>query len=472
MYFRKSEYKARESKCLNGFIYVLIIFNSLFTSGCRKFIQVESPPTELMEERIFESDATAQSAIVGLYTKMNNSTGNMFCGGISLFSGLASDELINTTASTTYDPYQQNSLLASTSTLQSRFWANAYSIIYQANAILGGIQKSTGMSDSIKGQFSAEARLVRALVYFNLVQYFGDLPFVTGTDYSINSNLPRTGTGFILEQIETDLRDAILHLPAAPINNNARPNSWAARNLLARLLLYRENWEEAEREATAIIENSPYILVTGMNNVFLLNSQEILWKMLFVSNSVSINSPEGNFFIPSSSGSRPGFVLSPSLLSGFEPNDQRKTAWTKTVVINNQSYTYPYKYKVRSANTITEANIVFRKAEAYLIRAEARLRQGNTDGAKQDINRIRNRAGLPNTSANTVDEVSTAIVQERRIEFFAEWGHRWMDLKRWQLLEAVMTAQKPGLWQEYDRLWPIPFNEITLNAFLVQNPGY
>jgi len=121
---------------------------------------------------------------------------------------------------------------------------------------------------------------------------------------------------------------------------------------------------------------------------------------------------------------------------------------------------------------------VFRLAEQYLIRAEAKAQQG-TDmiGAAADLNVIRNRAGLANTTASTHDDLLAAVAHERQIELFAEWGHRWFDLKRTGQVDAVMSAVTPqknpsGTWKTYQQLYPVPQSEISKNPFLKQNAGY
>lgn len=116
--------------------------------------------------------------------------------------------------------------------------------------------------------------------------------------------------------------------------------------------------------------------------------------------------------------------------------------------------------------------MVFRLAEQYLIRAEARAQQGDATGAKADINAIRNRAGLPDTDADGQASILAAIEHERRIEFFTEWGHRWFDLKRTGRADAVLSPIKPN-WQSTDVLFPIPLQEIENNPNLLpQNAGY
>jgi hypothetical protein len=116
---------------------------------------------------------------------------------------------------------------------------------------------------------------------------------------------------------------------------------------------------------------------------------------------------------------------------------------------------------------------VLRLAEQYLIRAEARANQNNIAGAVDDINVIRTRAGLPAVSQGvSKDQCLLAIEQERRIELFTEWGHRWFDLKRTNRADAVLSTLKSPNWQSADRLYPIPQSELETDVHLNQNPGY
>jgi hypothetical protein len=110
-----------------------------------------------------------------------------------------------------------------------------------------------------------------------------------------------------------------------------------------------------------------------------------------------------------------------------------------------------------------------------LIRAEARAQQGNVSGAAGDLNVIRTRAGLPNTSATNSQGLLSAILLERRFELFTEYGHRWLDLIRTGNANAVMnivTPQKGGVWETTDELYPIMLTEIQSDPNLTQNPGY
>ncbi|MNR45889.1 SusD family protein [compost metagenome] len=115
---------------------------------------------------------------------------------------------------------------------------------------------------------------------------------------------------------------------------------------------------------------------------------------------------------------------------------------------------------------------MLRLAEQYLIRAEARCKLNNLSGARSDIDAVRTRAGLTAIhSGSNETQLLTAIETERLHEFFGEYGHRWLDLKRTERTTAVLSPVKAN-WQSTDVLFPIPQAQILINTKLTQNPGY
>src|SRR5690606_8806599 len=102
---------------------------------------------------------------------------------------------------------------------------------------------------------------------------------------------------------------------------------------------------------------------------------------------------------------------------------------------------------------------------------EARIHLNNLPAAASDINIIRKRAGLANTTADTKEELLVAVLKERAAEFFAEWGHRFFDLKRTGRLASVLSTMKPN-WASHHALLPLPEAEIRSNPKLLQNTGY
>ena len=252
-----------------------------------------------------------------------------------------------------------------------------------------------------------------------------------------------------------------------------QPNKWVATALLARALLYTSDWQGAAMQAGAVIENSSlFSLNANLNEVFLKNSTETIWQLK--PNGTTINSNEGNMFILISSPEL--FLLSDQLLKAFEPGDNRRRDWIDSIVVGGNVYYFPFKYKIKTGNDpFNEYSMVLRLAEQYLIRAEARAQINDLAGAQADVNAIRERAGLDDIYPPNQIEMLAAVAQERRVELFTEWGHRWLDLKRTDKIDTVMaviTPQKGGHWDSHQQLYPLPQTELINDQQLVQNPGY
>jgi len=436
--------------------------------ACKKFVTVDPPPTQVESSEIFKSDQAAISAAVGLYSRMGSAPLSITNGGITVYAALAADELYNTASSATYDGYTANAILPTDATGHERLWNFGYRNIYQANAVMEGLSASALVTDTLKRQLRGEMLVSRAMNYFYLVNIYGDVPLELGTDYRINSLLPRTPAAQVYNQVVQDLVEAQGLLKSAyPSAAKGRPNLWTATALLARVYLYQKNWAAAEAQATAVIGSGSYALATTPATVFSAASPETIWQ-LPRDNS---NTAEGANFVPSSATARPTFALTSFLLAALA-GDGRKTSWTGLNTVSGTPYYYPSKYKVRTTTPITEYYVLLRLAEQYLIRAEARAQQNNISGAQADINRIRTRAGLANTTPADQASLLTAIEKERQVELMFEWGHRWFDLKRTGRIDAVLGAEKGAAWQPTDALFPVPDAQLRANPLLVQNPGY
>ena len=454
-------------------IFWLVLYSLMISASCKKFVDIPVSPQQITTEAIFTNENTAISAVDGVYTFMRSASPSFENGALSIFPGLTADELYNTSSSSTYDPFYQNAIPSINTSIAGMFWTTPYNTIYRVNAILEGLSKSTGISAPVKRQLAGEMKVVRALTYFYLINLYGDVPLITSTDYKTSSAIPRTPVSRVYEQIFADLEDAREGLTSTyPSTGKVRPNKQSAEALLARVYLYQQDWANAEALSSSVINSGQYHLSEDLNSVFLIGSPETIWEI--ASPSEQKNTAEGASFIPVSPTVKPTFSISLSLLQAFEPGDQRKDNWTKSSKISGTTYFYPYKYKNRSLTSVTEYEVVLRLSELYLIRAEAEANgAGNgTSGAVTDLNRIRNRAGLLDY-AGSIDKSSllTAIYQERRVELFSEWGHRWFDLKRSGQANTVLAPLKPG-WQSFDALYPIPYTQVRTNPALVQNPGY
>jgi hypothetical protein len=456
------------------FLFIISIFTFLFV-GCNKMVEIDPPSTQLDARSVFENDATAMAAVNGLYSQLMTTNLAFANGGITVYAALSADELLPTAANVDYDAFVTNSIPATNSLgIYTRLWTPAFRGVYHANAVLEGLAASNTISDSLKRQLEGEMLVVRSLCYFYLTQIFGDVPLQLTTDYRSNGSMARTARSEVYRQLVIDLRKAKDMLsPTYPSAGKVRANKWTAAALLARVYLFQKDWTEAEREATEVLNSGVYPVggSAALSQVFLASSAEAIWQLMPV--STSVNTGEGNAFVPTSITTRPGFVLTANLLNAFENGDLRKGAWTRTAVINGLTYTYPAKYKVRTGTApYTEHVVVLRAAEQYLIRAEARTQLLKLGEALADVNIIRTRAGLPNSTATSQSSLLLAIEQERRVELFCEWGHRWLDVIRTGRSDALFGASKAPNWQATDVLYPIPQQERDANPQLSQNPGY
>jgi starch-binding outer membrane protein, SusD/RagB family len=454
---------------------IIIFAIAIFIFSCKKFIQVDPPINPITSEVVFGNDSSAISSLSGIYNEMmlgNNGTTQFSASGITIYTGMYSDELRYFTTQVG-DEFVKSSLTELSHETVSKFlWERAYRYIYTANLCIEQLTKSTKLTPWVKTKLLGEAKFVRAFCYFHLVNIFGGVPLPLGTDYRDNIILPKSTEDQVYQQIILDLQDAQTFLSSVYDNSGrVRPIKWAATALLARVRLYRGEWASAESRATDVINAGQYHLVSNLSLVFRKESEESIWQ-LPPANPL-VNTWEGSLLIPSSSTTTPpGYILTQSLLNAFDSGDARKTNWIGLKKFSSDTFYYAAKYKVKSSQSISENYVVLRLAEQYLIRAEARARQNKLDEALEDLNQIRRRAGLTDFYTTSSQELLTAIEHERRIELFAEWGHRWYDLRRTNRAHDVLGALKPTTWNARAILWPIPIGQIRANPALIQNPGY
>jgi hypothetical protein len=478
---------------------VTLVFSALFLFACNKPIVVDPPGNTVNEQNVFKTDATAIAVLNGIYSGMiGNGGGTIFNGSqsITLLAGLSADELTlySAVADNKLTAYYKNALSAATTlgNYGSEFWAGSggnglYSYIFICNAAIEGLNKSATLTPSVKQQLAGEAKFLRAFFYFYLVNLYGDVPLALSTDPKVNATLPRTPKAQVYQQIINDLMDAQNLLSSNFLNGSlvayqgsserVRPTKWAATALLARVYLYTSAYSNAETQASLVINQASLFSLSSLNNVFLKNSSEAIWQIQPIATGRNVE--DGfTFILPSSgpNGNSNPVYLSNQLFNSLETGDQRKTAWTGSVAPGTITYYFPYKYKSTIASgSATEYLMMLRLAEQYLIRAEARGQQNNISGAQADLNVIRNRAGLPNTTAATQSDLLSAILHERQVELFTELGQRWLDLKRTNNVDNVMrvvTPLKGGTWNSNWQLYPVPVSDIQKNPALVQNSGY
>lgn len=460
----------------NKFTITVLLLIVAMTPACSKFLDADPPTDSIIADNVFKNDANALAAVSGIYTEMMiSNTGQLSNGFISVYGGLCADEIYG------FKPadleFSNNQVTAVDYSITYNMWKGGYTYLYRINAVLEGLNKSSGLSEAVGRQLKGEALFLKGLVYAQLTNLYGKIVLTNSTAYQVNNSLPRSETAVVYDSIVSCLKAAESLLTAKyPSDGRVRPNRFAATALLARVYLYKGSWQEAATKAGEVIAG-PYSLVKDLSKVFLKGSDEAIWQLMPV-NAAGRNTIEGNQFIPDTSSLvAPKYALTDGLSAAFEPQDKRRGNWTGNKLYNNKTYLYPAKYKVMTGTNTNPANateytIVLRLAEQYLIRAEANAQLGNTVAAIADLDSIRSRAGLPYLSGVTGQAaVLKAVAQERRIELFAEWGHRWFDLIRTRQADAVLAPLKPT-WKPTAVLWPLPQYELNVNTALKQNDGY
>jgi hypothetical protein len=473
-----------------------VLLSGLLVTGCNKMLDIKDPVNSITTNQVFQTDDQASIALNGLYSYLISggeleisSYGQLgsdlySAGGITLAAGYSADELYHPSLSGDYQYYPE---IAARITLQnlgysSKLWKSAYKGIFNANALIEGVKAATSkeFTQDYRKRVLGEALAVRAMGYFYLVNLFEKIPLALSIDYNNTLKLPSASPAAVYQQIINDLEEASGYLSENYDGNNTariRINKWYVKAMLARVYLFTRDYEKAWQHANEVISQTDLFQLESLNNVFGISSREVIFQL----KQINISPIRGN--ATPEGFSMTGRYLTPMLMSAFEAGDNRKTAWTRTIA--SDPYTpagfSPAKYKINSTNFTfegyrSEYYVVMRLAEMYLIRAEANMLRsaGNKNAVIDDLNAIRARAGLNGLSYTLTDQqVTDAIAQERRIELFAEWGHRWLDLKRTnkatQVLSEVFYKQP---WSQHQLLYPVPPDEIHLDNNLSQNTGY
>src|SRR5699024_8522988 len=274
-----------------------------------------------------------------------------------------------------------------------------YKQLYYTNALLEGIIDNVNLVESTRKRIEGEAKFLRAFIYYYLVHLYDEVPLVLTTDYHTNQSLARTSVGEVYSQIQNDLEEALVYLPEEYVHSEGqhiRPTKYAAYTLLARLALWKEDYNQAINYANEVIDSGKYELL-DLDDVFKANNAESIWQLVPVVPNIGAN--EGNVFIlvnnPNAPNNRSSQSLTEDFLSIWETDDLRYQNWIGVYTERDDEYYYPFKYKIKNGGDSEEYSMVMRLAELYLIRAEAYAKSGNPQAVLQDLNTIRSRAGLP-----------------------------------------------------------------------------
>lgn len=348
----------------------------------------------------------------------------------------------------------------------SETWLDSYRGINICNTVLANIDL---VVEAKKEQVEGEAKFVRGLIYFELVKIYAKtwtdgnpsvnpgVPLVleptTVANLPESKELTRATVSAVYQQILADLQDAETLLPE---ENGFFANTYVASAILSRVYLMQNNYTEAALAADRVIQSGYFALLsdyaanfgkTSAGAGFTTSSEDVF--SIQVTNQDGVNNMN-TFFASSDFGGRGDIYIEPAHFDRYDPADERLNLF------------YDDERTGKWNNLFGNVNIV-RLAEMYLTRAEANFREATAVGADplDDINIIRNRVGLPDLGALTIDD----ILNERLLELAFE-GHLIHDLKRTQRSVGSLPYNANEL------VFPIPNRERIINPGLTQNPGY
>jgi hypothetical protein len=487
---------------------------TLLLSACNDRLNI-APEAHNSVADFYKTESDFNQGVIGIYNKFLVIPGDSYWN----MSTLRSDDFVVTVGLNTQRDYADiNGFSATSQTGQlEATWSDYYSVIYRANVVLGRLPS---MSFARAQQFTAEARFLRALAYFDLVRYWGAVPLTT-TEVTIAEakSLPRSPTTDVYQLITDDLTFAAANLPDAYASTDkGRVTKWAAKALLGKvyLTMYGYPLKQADKLTLAKQQFADVLAQEGVSasvpalapsykSMFQTTNDNRYWlfEIQYISGTGGLGGTAASdqaFQFPSQwSGYQPvgpDGGVNPNLLgAGWPKIDARKAATldsgyvdTKTKFISPRIQYTKFLEKGTTAPTSRSDypnNFpVIRLEDVLLMQAEV-LNEGVAAGASAPtqaltyLNRIRTRAGVPVLKTMTKEAFKLAVEQERRWEFAAE-GLRWFDLVRTGRALTVMNqfikdngVRHPSPLDEHDLLFPVPLQEMQINpGFWQQNPGY
>lgn len=464
--------------------YIIVIaISTLALISCEENLNL-APITQKASNSFYSSEAELESAIAGVYGQLQN--GGLYGLDLIGVGEISGEDAFEEIAANDGGRFGQLDDFSTNpgNDLVGDIWRESFEGIQRINVVLNRITDIEYEDPSTKSSRIAEMKFLRALLYFNLVRLYGDVPLVL--EETVNPSdffgQGRTASTAVYVQIETDLNEAISGLAVEKVSG--RPAKGAAQALLGDVQMNQGKYGEAVSNLEAVVTSSQYELMPSTSEVFGIANEgnaEVLFEVQFASgvNGNSEGSPAASQFRPSgTTANAKGHNLpSNDFVNSFEAGDSRKNDYVAIDSAANPFY-FSLKYEV-SATGVNDGGTdyyVIRYADVLLKYAEALNESGSTAEAIPYIDLIRNRAGLSNTVAATQEEVRTAIQRERRYEFIGE-GHRWFDLKRYGTAVETMNQWfsengKNVVIDESKLILPIPQGQVDTDPAITQNSGY
>ncbi|REA63850.1 RagB/SusD family nutrient uptake outer membrane protein [Dyadobacter luteus] len=478
---------------MKSYRYLLFISLILFSSCKDGFLSL-APISETNNLNFYRNEADMLNAVNAAYASLQ--FGGVYNQSMYAIGEGISDNTEILDAQSGIDISQLDAFTTlSNNGIVSETWNDHYRGILAANTVLDRIG-TVSMNEAMKTRFSAEAKFLRALLYFNLVRMYGDVPLLLKetTDVTEGYTYTRNPASEVYIQVEKDFTEAAQALPASYSGADVgRATSGAAKGLLAKVYLTQKKWQQAADKTKEIIDAGTYDLLASYADIFRINNKnhkESLFEVQYKKGGFGLGSPFNNRFAPrlagvvvTTIGAGTGHNLPTADMNrAYEAQDLRKDisiaqGYTSGGTFVQSPYVRKYMDPAPFAASDADNNWpVLRYADVLLMRAEAlnELSFSTSGEALLILNRIRKRAGLSDKTSEQLNSQAAfrlAVEQERRVELAFE-NHRWFDLLRTDRAIAVMNSKGFNI-QSYQLLLPIPLTQIEINPSQIkQNPGY
>ena len=485
-------------------IILLVTGIAVALTACNKLS--ENPKSVIVSSDFYKTTSDATSAVNAVYSTLNSDPAGdfpIYGRQLNLLVENASDNQLYSPSNTNPDvrALGTETYIPSNSRVQ-KVWQQLYFGINRANVAIDNIP-AIQMDTTLRARLVRESKFIRALLYFNLVRLYGDVPLILHNPTSTNIStllISRTSSDSVYSQIIADLKDAANLPKTYGTADLGRAPSGAAHSLLAKVYLTRKDWADAITQLNNVINGGyGYALFPNYYDAFqkaTKNGVEHIFSVQFETNLGEANSTQylSESFTSFNTGTFPiDIPADSSVYKLFSANDTRRAvtfyntvynaATGQNVVFNNAYTPYfnkfvDYSLSPLSSQSLSAVNYpVIRYADVLLMYAEA-LNETNetpTADAYNAINQVRTRAHIANlTPGLNQSDFRDSVFLERRKEFIQE-GHRWFDLVRQGgtvLVDALHKLPAKSAASAKNTLFPIPLIELQQNSKLTQNPGY
>lgn len=503
-----------KNRFIHKILVVLVAFVAI-TSCSKDFLETD-PIGKLAVDDFYKTDADAMNGLIAAYDILQWQNA-MDWQSVYLAKTLPSDESsCGGSSSGDQPPLQEMDQLTFSSgnpVVRDAYKSNYYGI-FRCNMVITKVEPI----NDFRKQIIAEAKVLRAYYYSELVMMFGRVPLILQELAPSAYKQPQAEIAAIYAQIELDLKDAIAVLPvksALADGDKFRVTKGTAQALLGKVMLYQEKWKDASDAFESVINSNEYQLSTDYSTLFKQSQEfgsESIFEVMYITtqgydwgtfqwggnrnmeNNISwqLCGPRGDYFVAGNSGMIGGWGFNyptSACYTAFETGDIRRAAtvwsvedlrglggdWTGTDAYGFNGF-FRVKYGTfadETAGPVNELNYgtnlrLLRFADVLLMASEAYYRQGLEDKSRTELNKVRSRAGLTDVSASGTS-LFDAIVKERQTELAFE-GVRYFDLVRWGLAPQVLGSS--GFVAGKHEHFPIPLDEITNNDLISQNAGY